>query len=122
MIANPTADELLAAVSDFITRVAPDLKDRDVFLARVSVNALATVRRELAAGGAAGAAEHDRLMGLLGHADPGDDLVRRLGDGIRDGAFDDREAELLAHLKAAAIDQVRIDQPNYSGLQAALSS
>jgi len=121
MITNPTADELLLAVSSFIERIAPQLKDRDVFLARVSVNALATVRREIASGGAAESAEHDRLADLLGHAGSVADLTDRLGDGIRGGAFDDREAELLRHLKATAIDQVKIDQPHYSGLKAALT-
>ena len=48
MIEQPTALELVDAVIGFIeTRAAPQLKDRDVFLARVAVNALLTLRREI---------------------------------------------------------------------------
>ena len=57
MIRHPTALELIDAVARFIEeRAAPALKDRDAFHARVAVNALGVVRRELEAGAAAEAA------------------------------------------------------------------
>jgi len=120
MITHPTSDELLTAVAGFIERIAPQLQDRDVFLARVAVNALGVVRREMQAGPAAEAAATERLQALLGQ--PGDYAVlnEALGAAIQAGAFDQDEAALLAHLKASAIDQVRIDQPGYSGLKAAV--
>jgi hypothetical protein len=121
MIAHPSADELLVAVSDFIERIAPTLKDRDVFLARVAVNALATVRREIASGASAEAATTARLSDLLSEDGAFVDLNHRLAEAIRRGVFDQREAELLNHLRASTVEQVKIDQPNYSGLKAALS-
>ena len=66
MTTHPTAAELLEAVSGFIeTRAAPQLTGRDAFLARVAVNALAVVKRELAQGPAADAAAAERLAALL---------------------------------------------------------
>lgn len=121
MITHPTADELLTAVADFIGRIAPELKDRDVFLARVAVNAVNVVRRELSSGLAAEARATDRLTALLGRSSDFTTLNDYLGEAIRGGDFDAREPELLAHLKASAIDQVQIDQPGYSGLRTALT-
>lgn len=120
MTDHPTADELLAAVSDFIERIAPQLRDRDVFLARVAVNALGVARREYLLGPAAEAAAGARLKSLLDRDGDLATLNAGLAAAIRKGDFDEREAELLAHLKACAVDQARIDQPGYSGLKAAL--
>jgi hypothetical protein len=122
MITHPSADELLLAVSGFIEQVAPDLKDRDVFLARVAVNALATVRRELQAGQAAEAAATTRLAALLHRSGSFTELNDALGEAIRAGDFDDSDGDLLAHLKASIIDRMQIDQPGYSGLKAALKA
>ena len=40
-----------------------------------------------------------------------------LCDGIQDGSVDPLDPAVLAHMKASIIDQVRIDQPQYSGLR-----
>ena len=75
MITSPTALELIDAVIGFIEqRAAPQLKDRDAFLARVAVNALAAVRREIELGPQAQATgkiviadfalHHDQRVGL----------------------------------------------------------
>jgi hypothetical protein len=119
MSSHPTKDELLAAVSDFIMQIAPQLKDRDAFLARVATNSLAIVRREFAEGSSAEAAARARLALLLGDEGDFPTLNTRLCAAIRAGEFDEDEAMLMRHLKASAIDQVRIDQPTYSGLKAA---
>ena len=119
MSSHPTMDELLDAVSGFIEGIAPQLKNRDTFLARVAVNALGTVRRDLAEGHAAETAATARLAALLGGEGDLRTLNSRLCAAIRAGDFDQDEAELMRHLKASAIGQVRIDQPNYSGLKAA---
>jgi hypothetical protein len=119
VISHPTADELLAATIGFIEKIAPDLKDRDVFLARVAVNALATVSRELTEGAAAEAKATEGLSTLLDAHGDFATLNAKLCADIRAGRFDGDDAALLRHLRAAAIDQVKIDQPNYSGLKTA---
>lgn len=118
MTTSPTAEELLAAVIGFIEqKAAPQLKDRDAFLAKVAVNALATVRREIELGPKAQAEAAERLRALLGAGDPAA-LNDELCDKLASGELTLKDPQVLAHLKAEIIDRVRIDQPNYSGLKA----
>ena len=119
MIASPTAPELIDAVIRFIEeRAAPQLKDRDAFLAKVAVNALAAVRREIELGPQAEAAALERLRDLLGHDGDFAGLNAELCDRLASGELTLDDPRVLAHLKASIIDQVKIDQPNYSGLRA----
>ena len=119
MITSPTSLELIDAVIGFIEqRAAPQLKDRDAFLARVAVNALAAVRREIELGPQAEAAALERLRDLLGHDGDFTGLNAELCDRLASGELTLKDPQALAHLKASIIDQVRIDQPNYSGLKA----
>jgi hypothetical protein len=118
MITHPTAPELIDSVIKFIEeRAAPQLKDRDAFLARVAVNALAAVKREIERGPAAQAAAVERLRALLGRDGDFATLNAVLCEGIKAGTIDPLDPEVLAHMKASIIDQVRIDQPRYSGLR-----
>lgn len=118
MIASPTALELVDAVIGFIEqRAAPQLKDRDAFLAKVAVNALAAVRREIELGPRAEASATERLRDLLGHDGDFADLNAELCDRLASGELTLKDPRVLAHLKASIIDQARIDQPSYSGLK-----
>lgn len=118
MISHPTSAELIDSVIRFIEeRAAPNLKDRDAFHARVAVNALAAVKREIAAGASAEADQTRRMARLLGHDGDWAALNSELCEKIRDGGISPTDPALLAHLKASIIDQVRIDQPNYAGLR-----
>jgi hypothetical protein len=118
MITHPTSIELLESVIRFIEeRAAPQLKDRDAFHARVAVNALAAIKREIAGGATAEAAQTDRLAALLGHEGDWTALNSELCDRIKGGGISPTDPALLAHMKASIIDQVRIDQPNYAGLK-----
>lgn len=118
MITHPTSSELIEAVIRFIEeRAAPQLKDRDAFLARVAVNALNTVRREIEQGPAAEAASTERLKAILGRDGTWTELNDALCTGIEAGTIDATDPAVMAHMKASIIDQVRIDQPNYAGLK-----
>lgn len=118
MITHPTSSELIEAVVRFIEeRAAPQLKDRDAFLARVAVNALNTVRREIEKGPKAEAEAVARLTAILGHGGDFAALNAELCEGIASGAIDAFDPAVMAHMKASIIDQVRIDQPNYAGLR-----
>jgi hypothetical protein len=119
MITSPTSLELIDAVIGFIEqRAAPQLKDRDAFLARVAVNALGAVRREIEFGPEAEAAATKRLRSLLGHDGDLATLNGELCDQLASGELTAKDPLVLAHLKASIIDQVKIDQPNYAGLKA----
>lgn len=118
MITHPTAPELIDSVIRFIEeRAAPNLKDRDAFLARVAVNALAAVKREIEQGPTAEDAATERLRALLARDGDFAELNAALCDGIQDGTIDPLDPAVIAHMKASIIDQVRIDQPQYRGLR-----
>jgi hypothetical protein len=122
MISHPSAGELLEAVRLFIEEAAQGLGAREAFLARVASNALKVVGRELAEAPALEAEATDRLRELLGRSGDVDSLNKELCQRIRDGDFDELPGPLLDHLHASAVAQVRIDQPTYSGLAAALAA
>ncbi len=121
MISHPTSDELLDAVSRFLeTEVAPQMRGRDAFLLRVAINALATVRREGELGGALEAQAKAGMATLLGHDGEPTLLETELCNAIRAGLIADDDPALIVCLKDMAMARIRIDQPNYSGLKAAL--
>lgn len=110
---RPDAEELLAAVSEFLEHDVMPLEGRVGFQARVARNVLDIVRRELDEGTAADARERAGLARLLA-AEPPDDLTAanaELAARIRDGDLDDRRDEVLAHLRATTTDKVRIAAP-----------
>lgn len=118
MITHPTAPELIESVMRFIEeRAAPNLKDRDAFHARVAVNALAAVKREIEQGFKAEVAAVERLSALIGQDGDFATLNNALCERIESGDLSPTDPTLLTHLRASLIDQVRIDQPNYSGLK-----
>lgn len=114
MITHPRTEELVEAVSAWIDGVRPSLTNpRDAFLARVAVNVLGVVRRELTLGPAAEAAATERLAALLGHHGSHNALNAELCKALNEGTMDASTPGLLAALKANALEQVAIDQPNY---------
>lgn len=120
---QPSLRELVTAVRGFISEHArPALEGRAAFHARVAENVLAIVERELEHGAAADAAARARLLALLDAPEDMDidALNTRLSDAIRAGTMDETTPGLLAHLKASTIDQVKVDQPKYSGLKTAM--
>lgn len=116
----PTTKELIEAVRAFLEeRAMPELKVHTAFHARVAANALAIVERELEQGPTAQTGERMRLMQLLGHEGPLDELNAELAKAIRAGELTLETPGLANHLWATTMDKVAIDQPNYSGLKAA---
>lgn len=113
MITHPRTEELVEAVARWIDSVRPGLDPRNAFLARVAVNVLGVVGRELTQGPAAEAAALERLAGLLGHEGSFEDLNRELCEALKAGEINAETPGLLAALKANALEQVAIDQPNY---------
>ena len=113
MISHPRADQLVKAVADWIEQVRPGLDARNAFLARVAMNALATVEREVALGPEFEAAAARRLSALLkskgSHAQLNTELCARL----RAGELTVNTPGLVAALKASALEQLAIDQPTY---------
>lgn len=125
---RPTKQELLTAVRSFLEKeLLPELEGVRRFHARVSINALGIVLRELGLEGVHRAAQHARLCELLGRveAKPADPrelelaieaLERELCTRIRSGFGAEGEARLrlLAHLRATAAERLEVSNPSYS--------
>jgi len=114
---QPSALEIITAVREFIDKHAiPQLTGRTAFHARVAVNALAIVARELDQGPSANARELDSLKALLKGDGTLHDLNVELCKRIRSGDIDVLDPALGKHLSDMTLAKVEIDQPNYSGL------
>jgi hypothetical protein len=112
---QPTAAELIDAVSEFISRdLAPTLTGRLAFHARVAVNVLAIVRRELLQGPAADRADAGRLAALLGHSGDPAALTEELCQRIASGEIASDDPALIEHLWATTLDTLAVDQPAYA--------
>ena len=121
---QPSVPELVQAVKNFIDETAsPNLKGHAAFHARVASNVLATVLRDLAQRPEAETREKARLLALL--SGPPEQSVealnREVSAQIQSGAMTSETPGLLEHLKTTTMAQVEIDQPRYSGLEAAKS-
>ncbi len=119
----PRTDELVVSVRDFLRGdVMASTEGRTNFLARVASNSLDIVLRELSLGPPHRAGELERLRKLF--SAPNDDLEGlrwRLTRELRDGSMPLDRPGLAQHLRATVVNQVAIDQPNYSGLKTALA-
>ena len=113
MITHPKTEELAKAVADWIDQVRPGLDPRNQFLARVVVNVLGVIGRELTQGPAAEAKAVALMADLLGHPGSHAELNAELCARIRDGELTTETPGLLAALREIAMDQQAIDQPNY---------
>ena len=113
MITHPKTEELAQAVALWIDQIRPSLDPRNAFLARVAVNVLGVVGRELAQGPAAEARAAGLMADLLGHEGSHAALNAELCSAIRAGGMTVETPGLLAALQTMARDQLAIDQPNY---------
>ena len=112
---QPSASELLDAVAEFMRKeLMPRLSGRVAFHARIAINVLAIVRREMTLGPAAAAREEARLAELLDAEGDAEALTDVLGERIAHGEIDANDPKLIEHLWATTMDTVAIDQPNYA--------
>jgi hypothetical protein len=118
---RPTLVELVAVVREFLEQTAlPALEGHTAFHARVAVNALGIVQRQLEQAPEAEAAERVRLEALLGRTGSLDELNRELCRRIRAGDLGADDAALMRHLRETTLAKLAVDQPRYSGYRKAL--
>lgn len=110
MITHPTAQELVESVGKWL----PLDGSAGGFQLRVARNALEIAARELAQAPAADARAVERIAALLGTDGTRDELDAALTKAIREGSIAPDDPRLLAHLRAAALDALAIDQPKYA--------
>lgn len=113
MLDRPDADALLSCVSDTLKGLIDALPPRQQFELRVAISALSMVRREHAQRPALDAAEHGRLVALLGHDGDLAALNDELCDRLSDGSLDLTTPGLADHLWRTTLDKVSIDQPKH---------
>ena len=119
---QPTPAEVIGAVAAFLkTVVAAETKGATSFQARVAANALEMMRRELETAPAADAAEHDRLIHLLGTDGTLMQLNSELCRRIESGAVDLTTPGLKDHLWATTMAKLAVDQPTYAAYRAELA-
>lgn len=105
---RPTARELVEAVREFLERdVLESTTGRVRFHARVAVNALGMVERELAEGALMEEEHRSRLRSL------GFDSDAALVAAIREGALDERWDEVRAVVYEAVVEKLRVANPSY---------
>ena len=121
MISHPTAAELSEAIAAFDAQPSDAADARQVFLARVTDNARATVTREAEHGVRLEAEGLARLRALLGQDGEFSRLNTEICHALRNGSLRPLDPAVLAHLRATAIGQIAIDQPGYGGLAALLA-
>jgi Domain of unknown function (DUF6285) len=111
---RPTAAELVAAVREYLEHdVMPATEGRIAFHARVAVNVLGMVERELELGGPQGEAEHARLVQLLGREGTIPELTELLAGDIRRGEMDDRWAETVECVRGTVRAKLEVANPRY---------
>ncbi len=105
---RPTAAELVTAVRDFLEAdVVPAVDGRVGFHARVAVNALGIVARQLELGPAQADA-HRRALARLGVADDAE-----LATAIRHGTLDHRRVEVIEAVRGTVRAKLEVANPRY---------
>jgi hypothetical protein len=118
----PSLPELVTAVREHLEReIQPALSGPAAFHARVAINVLAIIERELELAPIAHEGELQRLRALLGEDGDREALNRELCRRLRAGDLDYRDSTLLAHLRQTTIDRIGIDNPRYATYQKWLS-
>ena len=111
---RPTAAELVAAVREYLERdVMTATEGRVAFHARVAVNVLGMVERELELGAAQDAEEHERMVTLLGRDGTVRELTEVLARGIRDGSIDLPWTDLVEGVRGTVRAKLEVANPGY---------
>jgi hypothetical protein len=111
---RPTAPELIEAIREWLERDVMAATDGRVqFHARVAINALGMLERELTLGPAFASAERARAEAILGHGGDPMTLEREVAARIRDGSLDDRAGEVRDHVRATVREKLLVANPRY---------
>ncbi len=112
----PEAPDLLSAVAAWIeTSAGPALVGANRFHARVAVNALRVVEREMRAGVSHHAPDRGALSRLCELSpDAGDrDLLRAVAEEVRSGHLDEQAPQVRDVLHALAVRKLAVQNPGY---------
>lgn len=116
---NPDMGALIKSVSEILeTQFLPRLEDKDlIYQARVAINVLELVQRELLLGNQQEQRETESLQALLGQEEGVEVLNALLIARIEAGDFDKNPKDLLVHFRKTVMDKIAIDNPRYKTFQ-----
>ncbi len=118
---RPDVQDLLAAVALFLREQAiPQLPPHAAYQARVAVNMVDIVRRQLQLAPSAETAELQRLRELLGSDGSLTELNALLCQRIAEGRIGLDSPGLAAHLWQTTLDKLAVDQPGYASYRRAM--
>ena len=118
----PRVEELLVSVRNFLREeVMSETAGRVNFLARVASNSLDIVIREQSMVSKLRDEEYKRLRTILDSEEEIGVLRWALTNRLRDGSAALDDSNLEEYLRFVVVNQVAIDQPNYSGYKTAIS-
>lgn len=112
MTERPSVEELVVAVREWLDgELRPSLEGRAAFHARVAVNALCMVERELGHGEELDAEVVRVLAALLGHDGSREELERELAAAIRDGRLDGTDPSVLGAVRTSVHAKLSVADP-----------
>lgn len=112
MYDEPAAPELLDAVADLLrAEIVPHLDGALRYQARIAASLVALVARELRAGSAAAAAEHESLRALLGQDGEVNRLRAVLAQRIADRSIRFDDPAVSNHLRNVVRAKLAVDRP-----------
>ncbi|HUY27783.1 MAG TPA: DUF6285 domain-containing protein [Candidatus Binataceae bacterium] len=110
----PDAPTILGAAVKYLEEeLLPTLAGYHRFKTRVTINALAIVKREADLRGAQAGAELERLGALLGHGGELEALSAELAALIRSGAVRVDDPAMRAHVRQGLADALAINNPKW---------
>jgi hypothetical protein len=120
---TPDHTEILAAVTALLREeIMPLLSGRPNYQVRVAANALDLVGRQMTLQDGFDAAEHARLVALLGRDGDLMDLNKALCEAIETHAVTLETPGVAEHLWATTMAKLAVDQPGYARYQAELKN
>jgi hypothetical protein len=109
---RPTVEELVVAVREWLDgELRPSLEGRAAFHARVAVNALGMVERELQRGEELDVEVGRVLAALLEHDGSREELERDLAAAIREGRLDGTDPSVLDAVRASVRAKLSVADP-----------
>ncbi len=119
---TPDPTEILAAVATLMRdTIMPLLSGHPNYQVRVAANALDLVRRQIELQPGFDAAEHERLVKLLGRDGSLEALNQALCEAIEAHAVTLETPGLAEHLWATTMAKLAVDQPSYARYQRELT-
>jgi Domain of unknown function (DUF6285) len=110
----PDAPTLLTAVVKYLDEeLLPTLSGYHHFKARVTINVLNMIKRELELCSTQSAAERARLGAILGHEGEVAALSDELSDLIRRAAIDLNDEKLRTHIRQSLAEALAINNPKW---------